>query len=164
MESHALSGRGFFVFLNLLPSIFKEVSAALAPLAAMAVIFQILLLKMPPMQVVRMIRGFLMSFFGLILFLTGAQGGFMPAGEALGQVLGRASCQGPLWTALLVTTGLVLGAIVVCAEPAVWVLTDQVEAISGGTIKRRVMRFALSSGVAIAIGISMPRLLFGLSL
>ena len=82
---------GIAIFLNLLPSILKEVSAALAPLAGMAILFQILLLRMPPMQVVRMIRGFLMSFIGLILFLTGAQGGFMPAGEALGEILGKAS-------------------------------------------------------------------------
>ena len=161
---HEVLGRGIFVFLNLLPSILKEVSAALAPLAAMAVLFQIFLLKMPPMQVVRMVRGFVLSFVGLILFLTGAQGGFMPAGEALGEVLGAASAQGSFWMALLVAVGVIFGAIVVCAEPAVWVLTDQVESISGGTIKRRVMLGALSSGVAISIGISMLRVLYGFSL
>lgn len=163
-SSHGLAGSGILVFLNLLPSIFKEVAAALAPLAGMAVLFQIFLLKMPPMQVVRMVRGFVMSFIGLILFLTGAQGGFMPAGEALGNVLGTASQTGTFWTALLVVTGLVFGAIIVSAEPAVWVLTDQVESISGGTIKRKVMLGALSSGVAISIGISMLRVLFGFSL
>ena len=45
-----------------------------------------------------------------------------------------------------------------------WVLTDQVESISGGTIKRKVMLLALSAGVAISIGISMLRVLFGFSL
>ena len=159
-----LAAHGLAVFWNLLPSILKEVAGALAPLAAMAVLFQIFLLKMPPMQVVRMVRGFAMSFLGLILFLTGAQGGFMPAGEQLGSVLGAASLRGPVWTALLVFVGLVFGAIVVCAEPAVWVLTDQVESISGGTIKRRVMLGALSTGVAISIGISMLRVLYGFSL
>ncbi len=163
-EESGVLAKGLAVFFNLLPSILKEVSLALAPLAAMAVFFQIFLLKMPPMQVVRMIRGFLMSFVGLVLFLTGAQGGFMRAGQALGEVLGKASLQGPLWTALLVAVGVIFGAIVVCAEPAVWVLTDQVESISGGTIKRRVMLGALSSGVAISIGLSMLRVLFGFSL
>lgn len=162
-EAHSL-GHGIFVFLNLLPSILKEVSAALAPLVAMAALFQIFLLKMPPMQVVRMIRGFVLSFVGLILFLTGAQGGFMPAGEALGEVLGAASRTGSFWTLLLVAVGFVFGAIVVCAEPAVWVLTDQVESISGGTIKRKVMLVALSAGVALSIGISMLRVLFAFSL
>ncbi|MBR0496887.1 MAG: DUF1538 domain-containing protein [Treponema sp.] len=161
---HGLIGHGIFVFLNLLPSIFMEVATALAPLAAMAALFQIFLLKMPPMQVVRMVRGFVLSFVGLVLFLCGAHGGFMPAGEALGEVLGEASLQGSFWTALLVAVGVVFGAIVVCAEPAVWVLTDQVESISGGTIKRKVMLVALSAGVALSIGISMCRVLFGFSL
>lgn len=161
---HGLIGHGIFVFLNLLPSIFMEVATALAPLAAMAALFQIFLLKMPPMQVVRMVRGFVFSFVGLVLFLCGAHGGFMPAGEALGEVLGAASLQGSFWTALLVAVGVVFGAIVVCAEPAVWVLTDQVESISGGTIKRKVMLVALSAGVALSIGISMLRVLFGFSL
>ena len=162
-ESHPVSS-GIFLFLSLLPSILKEVSGALAPLAAMAVLFQIFLLKMPPMQVVRMVRGFIFSFVGLILFLTGAQGGFMPAGEELGKALGTSSLQGSFWTALPVLVGVIFGAIVVCAEPAVWVLTDQVEFISGGTIKRKVMLGALSSGVAISIGISMLRVLFSFSL
>ena len=161
---HGLIGHGIFVFLNLLPSIFMEVATALAPLAAMAALFQIFLLKMPPMQVVRMVRGFVFSFVGLVLFLCGAHGGFMPAGEALGEVLGEASLQGSFWTALLVAVGVAFGAIVVCAEPAVWVLTDQVESISGGTIKRKVMLVALSAGVALSIGISMLRVLFGFSL
>ena len=161
---HGLIGHGIFVFLNLLPPIFMEVATALAPLAAMAALFQIFLLKMPPMQVVRMVRGFVFSFVGLVLFLCGAHGGFMPAGEALGEVLGEASLQGSFWTALLVAVGVVFGAIVVCAEPAVWVLTDQVESISGGTIKRKVMLVALSAGVALSIGISMLRVLFGFSL
>ena len=109
--SHENLGHGIFAFLNLLPSIFKEVLAALAPLAAMAALFQLFLLKMPPMQVVRMVRGFVFSFAGLVIFLCGAQGGFMPAGEALGQVLGAASLQGFFWTSLLVTVGVIFGEI-----------------------------------------------------
>lgn len=163
-NTHVLSGRGIFIFINLLPSIFREVAFALAPLVTMAALFQFFLLKMPPMQVVRMIRGFILSFAGLILFLCGAQGGFMPAGDALGKILGTASQTGSLWTILLVATGIIFGAIVVCAEPAVWVLTNQVEAISGGTIKRKILLLALSAGVALSTGISMLRVLFGFSL
>jgi len=158
------SVKGIFVFFSLIPSILKEVSMALAPLAAMALIFQLTLLKMPPMQVIRMVRGFFFSFVGLVLFLAGAQGGFMPAGEALGQVLGKSSQLGGIWSFLLVAVGILFGAIVVCAEPAVWVLTDQVESISGGMIKRRLMLGALSAGVALSIGISMLRIVYGFSL
>lgn len=162
-KAHAV-GVGIEVFLSLFPSILKEVAGALAPLAVLAVGFQFFLLKMPPMQVVRMVRGFVFSFAGLVLFLLGAQGGFMPAGEALGEILGKTSRTGNFGFVLLVLVGVIFGAIVVCAEPAVWVLTDQVETITGGTIKRRAMLVALSAGVAVSIGISMMRVLLGFSL
>ena len=154
----------FVDFVLELPQITKEVLSALAPLAAMSAVFQVTLLKLPPMQVIRMIRGFVFSFVGLVIFLLGAQVGFMPCGHELGVALGSAAANGPFWTALLVTAGFVFGAIVVCAEPAVWVLTDQVESITGGTIKRRVMLFALSAGVAFSIVLSMLRVLWGFSL
>ena len=154
-------------------------------LAAMAMLFQLTLLKMPPMQVVRMIRGFIFSFFGLVIFLSGAQGGFMPVGQKLGEMLGQLAVSGDkkillldsagvveralnipglVQIIILLITGCIFGAVVVCAEPAVWVLTDQVESISGGVIRRKVLIVALSAGVAISIGISMARVLFRFSL
>ena len=153
------------IFAKLFPSVIKEVSLALLPLIVMFVIFQIFLLKMPPVQVRRMIRGLVFSFIGLVIFLVGVNGGFMPAGEQLGQVLGEYANSGSrLWSILLVAVSLVFGAVVVCAEPAVWVLTEQVESVSGGTIKRKVMLASLSVGVAISVGLSMIRILCKFSL
>lgn len=156
---------GLEVFINIFPSVCKEVALAMAPLVILFIFLQIFLLKMPPFQVKRLVRGQVFAFIGLVIFLTGVNGGFMPAGRKLGEVLGNAaSINGGLWTVLLVTVGLVFGAVVVCAEPAVWVLTEQVENVSGGTIKRKVMLVALSCGVALAIGISMLRVLYRFSL
>ena len=184
-ESAHETAVGIQVFLTLIPEMIKEVLSALAPLVFMAVLFQITLLKLPPFQVIRMARGLIFSFVGLVIFLTGAKGGFMPAGTKLGEVLGRLAISGNkhlmifnesgavttslmipgvIQIILLILVGCIFGAVVVCAEPAVWVLTDQVESISGGTIKRKVMLAALSFGVAISIGISMARVLFGFSL
>ncbi|WP_296827067.1 DUF1538 domain-containing protein [Treponema sp.] len=180
---HQAEGLG--IFLTELPAVIKEVSSALLPLIIMAAFFQFTLIKMPPFQVIRMVRGLILSFIGLVTFLSGAKGGFMPAGTKLGEVLGSLAISGDktllllnaagqieksmlipgiVQIVLLLLTGCIFGAVVVCAEPAVWVLTDQVESISGGTIKRKVMIIALSTGVAIAIGISMARVLFRFSL
>lgn len=156
---------GLGTFITLLPEELYEVSLALLPLVIMFVAFQLFLLKMPPVQVRRMIKGVAYSFVGLVIFLVGVNGGFMPAGTQLGSLLGaNASMNGGLWTVLLTGTGVLFGAVVVCAEPAVWVLTEQVESVSGGTIKRKVMLAALSAGVAISIGLSMLRVLYGFSL
>lgn len=165
VETAVVSDPGLKIFVTIIPSVLKEVSVALLPLIIMFAVFQIFLLKMPPMQVYNMIIGVIYSFIGLVVFLIGVQGGFMPAGEKLGMLLGGNAMQnGGFWVFLLVITGMIFGAVVVCAEPAVWVLTEQVEGVSGGTIKRKVMLIALSSGVAIAIGLSMLRIIYGFSL
>ena len=163
----ALSDKAFGlgIFVHLVPEVVREVSLALTPLLLMFIAFQIFLVKMPPFQVRRMISGLVYSFLGLIIFLVGVNGGFMPAGQQLGEVLGqKAVSLGGVWTVLLIAVGFVFGAVVVCAEPAVWVLTEQVESISGGTIKRKVMLIALSAGVALSIGLSMLRIFCGFSL
>ena len=77
---------------------------------------------------------------------------------------GKAASLGGGWFALLICTGLVLGAIVVCAEPAVWVLTEQVEQVSSGTIKRKVLLVFLAAGAAAAIGLALWRAVEGFSL
>ena len=92
-------------------------------------------------------------------------GGFMQAGAALGKLLGqKAITGGGIWYAVLICTGLVFGAIIVCAEPAVWCLSEQVEQVSGGTIKRKVLLAFLSIGTAMAIGLSMWRAVEGFDL
>ncbi|MCR4578735.1 MAG: DUF1538 domain-containing protein [Treponema sp.] len=143
----------------------KEALISIAPLFALFVIFQIFLLKMTKRQIIRIIIGFIYAFIGLTIFLIGVNGGFSQAGAALGQKLGSLAVErGGLWYLLLIGTGLALGAIIVCAEPAVWVLSEQVEQVSGGTIKRKILLIFLSIGTAIAIGLSMWRAVAGFNL
>ena len=141
---------------------FTESFTSIAPLFALFIIFQIFLLKMTMRQVVRMIIGFVYSFIGLAIFLFGVYGGFMQAGKLLGESLGALAMQkGGIWYFLLILTGLVLGAIIVCAEPAVWCLSEQVEQVSGGTIRRKVLLIFLSVGTSIAIGLALWRAVAG---
>ena len=145
--------------------VFREALTSIAPLFALFIISQILLLKMTKRQVIRIIIGFVYAFIGLAVFLTGVNGGFSQTGAALGQELGLlAVSRGGIWYVILIGTGLALGAIIVCAEPAVWVLSEQVEQVSGGTIKRRVLLIFLSVGTAIAIGLAMWRAVAGFNL
>ena len=145
--------------------VFHESIISIAPLFALFVVFQLTLLKMTKRQVIRIIIGFVYAFAGLTIFLIGVKGGFSQAGAELGEKLGLLAVnQGGAWYILLIGTGLLLGAIIVCAEPAVWVLSEQVEQVSGGTIKRRVLLVFLSVGTAIAIGLSMWRSVTGFNL
>lgn len=156
---------GLSVFLEYIPSVAREVFMALLPLVIMFVFFQFLLLKMPPVQIRRCTQGITYCFIGLIFFLTGANGGFMSAGQALGRALGASAfAHGGGWTLLIILVSLAFGAIAVCAEPAVWVLTEQVEEASSGAIRRSVMLASLSIGVAASVALCTVRILCGFSL
>lgn len=142
----------------------KEAGSSILPLLAMTFVAQVLLLKMTKRQMLRILVGYLYAFIGLTIFLVGVNGGFMQAGAALGEVLGEESATSALWYSLMVIIGLVFGAIIVCAEPAVWVLSEQVEQVSDGLIRRRALLAFLSIGTAIAIALAMWRAVAGFSL
>lgn len=146
-------------FLRELPHVAYDITMALLPLVIIFFVFQITLLRLPGRQVRRMVFGFIYAWIGLIIFMTGVNGGFTPIGRSLGMQLGVLADG---WA--LLPVGLILGAVVVCAEPAVWVLTEQVEEVSGGSIRRSVMLGALSLSVAIAVGLGMLRVITGLSI
>lgn len=171
-ESTGLSGgadaaaeAGLSIFAELLPHAFYEAAVSILPVVVMLIFFQIFLFRLPPHKLIRISIGLVYSFLGLSIFLLGVNGGFIAAGSKLGLILGtKASTLGGFWSVLLILTGLVLGAVVVCAEPAVWVLTEQVENLSGGAIKRKLMLVFLSVGAAIAIALAMWRALSGFNL
>ena len=155
----------FLPFAQCFLHVLQEALISILPLFVLFIVFQIFLLKMTKRQVIRMTIGFFYSFTGLLLFLVGVNGGFMQTGEVLGKTLGEMVAQnGGIWYLILIVTGLLLGAIIVCAEPAVWVLSEQVEAVSGGTIKRKVLLVFLSVGTASAIGLSLWRSIAGVNL
>lgn len=165
LSSHEMAAGNGSVFVPLIPKITGDVLKSISPLLVMFTLFQIFLLKMPPVQVRKMIQGVIYCFIGLILFLLGAEGGFMPAGDSLGKALGTLAATGSsFYTVLVIAVAFIFGAITVCAEPAVWVLTEQVEEASSGTIKRKIMLASLSIGVAFSIAISILRIILGFSL
>ena len=152
-------------FLSAIGPELHESVITIAPLLALFFLFQVFLLKMTPLQFTHQLIGFFYAFIGLAIFLVGVQGGFMQAGQALGRVLGElAGTAGGGWYVLLIGTGLLFGAIIVCAEPAVWVLSEQVEHVSGGHIRRKALLVFLSVGTALAIGLALWRAVAGFHL
>ena len=103
--------------------------------------------------------GILYTYVGLVLFLTGVNVGFMPAGNYLGETIAGLSYR---W--VLIPIGMVIGYFIVKAEPAVYVLKEQVEEITSGAISGEAMGLSLSLGVAASIGLAMIRVLTGISI
>lgn len=136
-----------------------EVAAALLPFILVFLFLQVWLLKFTKQKVINIMKGLVIVFFGLALFLQGVYVGFLPAGEAIGIALGGLHCR---W--VLMPIGFVLGFAAVFAEPAVRVLNYEVEKASGGYIPQQVMLYTLSLGGAVAIALAMGRILFGFPL
>lgn len=138
---------------------FGEVGLALGAIIVVFVLFQIFALRLPRKEIFKIVAGFLMTYIGLTVFLTGVNVGFMPMGKLLGAELASMSHN---W--ILVPIGMVIGFLIVLAEPAIYVLNKQVEQISGGAISRRMMLVSLTAGVSLAVGLAMVRVLTGISI
>lgn len=147
------------LFRSGLPTYMKEIAVSLLPITALFGAFQVVSLRLSPRTLKKIGVGLVYTYVGLVLFLTGANVGFMPAGNYLGQVM--AGLDHP-W--IIVPVGMVIGYFIVKAEPAVYVLNRQVEEITDGAISSSAMGAALSLGVAVSIGLAMVRVLTGVSI
>lgn len=136
-----------------------EVLVAFAPIVIIFLVLNAVSLRVRRQIFVKIMGGFVITYFGLVLFLQGVYAAFVPAGEHLGAALAAMEHN---W--ILVPLGFLIGFLVAFAEPAVLVMVKQVEEMSSGAIKARYMLFAISVGVALAVMIAMLRLLYGFSL
>lgn len=140
-------------FLAKLPPNAWDSFLALFPLLLLFLVGDRLIFRLPKKAAHRIIKGLVYTFIGLVLFLTGVQAGFLDVGSIVGYQLASRS------RPLVVIIGLLLGLVTVIAEPAVYVLTTQIEDVTSGYVKRKVVLFALSIGVGLAVALSILRII-----
>ena len=146
-------------FMHALPEYFKEVFVSIIPLVIMFIIFQLVTRRYRRRQCIRISIGFVYTYIGLVLFLTGVSVGFAPVGSMLGSALAASQYK---W--LLIPIGMLIGYFIVKAEPAIQVLNHQVESVTDGSISAAAMNRCLSIGVAASVGLAMLRSLTGISI
>ena len=136
----------------------KEVALALGLIVVFFLICQLLFLKLPARKLLQIGVGVVFTYIGLVFFLTGVNVGFMPIGYQLGISLAKLS------PAVLIPFGLIIGVLVVLAEPAIHILNKQVEEVTGGYVTRKAMILGLCIGVGASIALSMVRIVFDFSI
>ena len=141
------------------PTYMKEIAVSLLPIVAFFGVFQIVSLRLSKRNLLKILVGLVYTYLGLVLFLTGVNVGFMPAGNYIGQVLAGLEYR---W--IIVPIAMVIGYFIVRAEPAVYVLNKQVEEITDGAISAKAMGLGLSIGVSLSLGLAMVRVLTGISI
>ena len=141
------------------PTYIKEIAVSLLPIVVFFGLFQLVSRDINKRSLIKISIGLVYTYLGLVLFLTGVNVGFMPAGNFLGQTMAGLS-----YAWIIVPIGMIIGYFIVRAEPAVFVLTKQVEEITSGAISAKAMGMSLSIGVAASVGLAMTRVLTGISI
>lgn len=143
-------------FTDTLPHMALETVLSIAPILIIFVCYNLFVAKrkMQTADFKRAMLGLLYLYVGLVLFLTGVNAGFLNVGRQLGMTIAGMDSK---WPVLFI--GLLLGLVVILAEPAVYVLTHQIEDVTNGSVKRSVVLVFLSVGVGLAVLLSVVRVL-----
>ncbi|MDO5037253.1 MAG: DUF1538 domain-containing protein [Tissierellia bacterium] len=141
-------------FMEELPLVGRDVLMALLPIVLIYLLADRVFFKQGKRDHAQIAVGLLMTYLGLVVFLLGVGAGFMDAGRFIGEDL--ASQASPL---ILVATAFLMGVLTILAEPAVHVLTDQIEDVTAGYVKKRTVLGALSLGVGLAVALSIVKIL-----
>lgn len=158
VADYNVSSNVFYAFLHTTLQVTKEVALSLGLIVTFFAVLQVTCLHLPTVKLQKMAVGLAYTFVGLVVFLSAVQVGFLPIGYKLGNQLALAG------VLPLTVVGVVVGAVVVLAEPAVHVLNKQVEDVTNGAISKKSMLVALSVGVGVSIGLSALRIYYDFSI
>ncbi len=135
----------------------KDMAIAILPFIAFFVFFQIIDFRYQKQKVIKILIAFVYTYVGLVLFLTGANGAFSVMGTLIGGYFANNAL-------LLILVGAVLGLLVAAPEPSVIAVNKQVEEVTAGAISSKLMLGAISIGVAVALILSMIRIVTQINL
>ena len=153
-EHHAYPGSVLAPFFYKFPIIAGEITLALLPIVLILIIFNKISFKLSKIVFRKMLIGVLFTFIGLVTFLVGVNAGFMDAGSIVGFELAKLENK-----TFIILVALLLGLLVILAEPAVYVLTKQVEDVTSGYVSRKAILISLSIGVGAAVALSIVRII-----
>ena len=137
--------------LDIFKSVTFESIISLMPILLIFVFMNIFYFKLTKSSFKKIIIGFIYSFLGLVFFLYGINSGFMEMGYLIGQTLGNSE--------VLLLFSFFIGFATILAEPAVHVLTSQIEEVTSGYVKRRLILSSLAIGVGLAVLLSVYKIL-----
>lgn len=133
---------------------FKESLMAVVPLLVILLVLQNISFKLKKKELRKLLTGFVFAFVGLFIFLVGVNAGFMNVGVRLGYYL--AGFENKIY---IIVIAFILGIVTILAEPAVYVLTHQIEDVTSGYVKRKAVLVPLALGVGVAVMLSVVRIL-----
>ncbi len=129
----------------------QNAAIAILPITAFFLFYNFVFVRLPKREIFKILIGLVYAYFGLVIFMTFVEIGFLPVAQELGKAFGSNTNLFPY----AVLVGGLLGVFGALAEPAVHSLVTQVEKVSEGTVHSKlvlaVMALAVGGGVALAI-------------
>lgn len=141
-------------FIEIMPDNLKESFMAILPLLVILLVLQKISFQLRKRELRKLLTGFGFAFVGLFVFLLGVNAGFMDVGTSIGNNLVLLNNK-----VYIITIGFILGVVTILAEPAVYILTHQIEDVTSGYVKRKVVLVPLAIGVGLAVALSVIRVL-----
>ena len=158
LNDYAISNNFFLSYLKCFAEKLKDVGISIGLLFLCFIVVDRILLHSSKKQIVLLVKGLIIAYLGLVLFLSAVDNTYMSIGYKIGYLLSKTN------TFVLITIAFVIGALTVLAEPAIKILVLQVEEMTNGLIKKRSMLITLAIGVGIAISLAMIRIAFKISI
>lgn len=152
--NHASTGSLLLPFIKELGLVTRDILLALSPFLFIFLTFQKISFHLDKKAFQGILKGLFYTFLGLVLFLVGVNAGFMEVGNVVGYRLALMENK-----TILLIFAFTVGLLTILAEPAVHVLTQQIEEVTSGYVKRKLVFFALSIGVGLAVALSILRIL-----
>lgn len=149
-ESNSIIGP----FVEIIPDFLLESFMAILPLLIILLVLQKISFRLKKRELRKLLTGFVFAFVGLFVFLVGVNAGFMDVGTSLGNNLALLDNK-----SYIIIFGFILGVATILAEPAVYVLTQQIEDVTSGYVKKKAVLVPLAIGVGFAVMLSVIRVL-----
>lgn len=144
-----------------------------APIVAILVIFQVVVLRRRPPNLRGIVTGFVLVLLGLALFLIGLEQALFPIGETMARQLTEASVgdvfptvgpeAGVDWRdyVLVYVFAAAIGFAATVAEPPLIAVALKSEQVSGGAVGAWGLRIAVAVGVSVGVSLGCFRIVTG---
>ena len=136
-----------------------------APIVAILVVFQVVVLRRRPPNLSRIVSGFVCVLLGLALFLIGLQEALFPIGETMARQLASLSTSSSAGSVdgylLVYAFAAAIGFATTVAEPSLIAVALKAEQVSGGTVNAWGLRLAVAAGVALGVALGCFRIVTG---
>ena len=132
---------------------------SVAPVIGILLFFQLVILREPLQNWREIAVGLALTVLGLVIFLKGLEVGLTPLGEAASGALAQRRS-----LFLVVAFGVALGYGATLAEPALRILADRVEELTGGVLGTTLFVQTVAIGVALGLAVGSARIVLGIEI